>query len=512
MLTASGAVSALLERLRPSSKNYDERLASFIDGIEVRGPFEFSVKFSRIPVRTEALFAMPLGTDEASSAELDQRVRIHSKTDQITVLRRSFPESEKSLQRHVAEIVEIKYPSHEKAVQGLLRGEVSMLPNVPVWQLDQLAKDTRFFVRKHALPQTHFVQFNPKSKPLRSSELRRAMMFAVDRGQILRETILRDLTVRTLREPLAKTNVPAKIPPDSGLTYDVPKTELVWSGLSMNDTQLRQFTDLSPDQDYRKALQSLYKKSQPDRGRVVSAPFGTNLMSYNPVVTPRASDPSLAYALALAGRKALGGQLPKLRMICEAEPACEAAAKRLIEEWRKVDIRVELVPYVAAAQAARAKIDDRLPTASGQDAVAAPVSNAAKPAQIPANAPVEFAADGEAWDIVYRTGRIPEPMMELWPLLSLDTVARLQSVRYLPDWLRQGLIDLDRTADWSTTVSTVQELHRQLAETVQLLPLWELDDAIVFRNTLRGIPTAPLHTYQDFELWISEPWYPTDSQ
>ena len=512
MLTASGAVSALMERLRPSSKNYDERLASFIDGIEVRGPFEFSVKFSRIPVRTEALFAMPMGTDEATSAELDQRVRIHSKTDQVTVLRRSFPESEKSLQRHVAEIAEIKYPSHEKAVQGLLRGEVSMLPNVPVWQLDQLAKDSRFFVRKYALPQTHFVQFNPKSKPLRSSELRRAMMFAVDRGQILRETILRDLTVRTLREPLAKTNVPAKIPPESGLTYDVSKTELVWSGLSMNDTQLRQFSDLSPDQDYRKALQSLYKKSQPDRGRVVSAPFGTNLMSYNPVVVPRASDPSLAYALAMAGRKTLGGQLPKLRMICEAEPACEAAAKRLIEEWRKVDIRVELVPYAATAQAVRAKVDDRLPTASGQDAVAAPASNAAKPASVPANAPVEFASDGEAWDIVYRTGRIPEPMMELWPLLSLDTVARLQSVRYLPDWLRQGLIDLDRTADWSTTVSTVQELHRQLAETVQLLPLWELDDAIVFRNTLRGIPPAPLHTYQDFELWISEPWYPTDSQ
>ena len=517
ILTASGAVSALLERLQPSSKHYDERLASFIDGIEVRGPFEFSVKFSRIPVRTEALFAMPLGTDDVTSAELDQRVRVHSKTDQVTVLRRSFPESEKSLQRHVAEVAEIKYASHEKAVQGLLRGEVSMLPNVPVWQLDQLAKDTRFFVRKYALPQTHFVQFNPKSKPLRSSELRRAMMFAVDRGQILRETILKDLTVRTLRETLPKANAPAKIPPESGLTYDESKLELVWSGLSMNDTQLRQFTDLSPDQDYRKVLQSLYKKSQPDRGRVVSAPFGTNLMSYNPVVVPRASDPSLAYALAMAGKKTLGGKLPKLRMICEAEPACEAAAKRLIEEWRKVDIRVELVPYAPPAQTARVKPEDRLSMASGPDTVAAPVAGAANanvaPANpAPANAGPDFAADGEPWDIVYRTGRIPEPMMELWPLLSLDTVARLQSVRYLPDWLRQGLIDLDRTADWSTTVSTVQELHRQLADTVQLLPLWELDDAIVFRNTLRGIPTAPLHTYQDFELWISEPWYPTDSQ
>lgn len=510
VVTASGAVSALLERLSPNSKHYDERLASFIDGIEVRGPFEFSVKFSRIPVRTEALFAMPLGIDDATSAELDQRVRVHSKSEQSTVLRRAYPESEKSLQRHVAEVTEIKYSSHDKAVQGLLRGEVSMLPNVPVWQLEQLKKDTRFFIRKYALPQTHFVQFNPKSKALRSSELRRAMMFAVDRGQILRETVLRDLTVRTLRETLPKAVVPAKLPPESGLTYDEPKAELVWTGLSMNDTQFREFADLSPNLDFRKALQTLFKKSQPDRGRVVSAPFGTNLMSYNPVALPRGSDPSLAFALAMAAKKTLGGQLPKLRMICEADSTCEAAAKRLIEEWRKVDIRVELVTLAPPAQAARPQDNGKLPSASGQDTVAAPPNNAKAASVLPANAAP--AAEGEAWDIVYRTARIPEPMMELWPLLSLDTVARLQSVRYLPDWLRQGLIDLDRTADWATTVTTVHELHRQLAETVQLLPLWELDDALVFRNTIRGIPDSPLHTYQDFELWISEPFYTTDSQ
>jgi hypothetical protein len=103
-----------------------------------------------------------------------------------------------------------------------------------------------------------------------------------------------------------------------------------------------------------------------------------------------------------------------------------------------------------------------------------------------------------------------EPMMELWPLLSLDTVARVQSIRYLPDWLRQGLIDLDRVADWATTVASLQELHRELAETAQLIPLWEIDDALVFRKTLRGIPEAPLHPYHDVELWISEPWYPTE--
>ncbi len=506
IVTASAAVSALLERLQPESPRYDERLASFIDGIAVRGPSEFSVRFSRIPVRTEALFNFPLGTDEVSSQELDQRFRVLSQEGRTTTLRRTYLEPDKVLQRHVAEIDEIAYDSPEKAVQGLLRGEVSMLPNAPVWQLDKLTKDGRFFVRKYAVPQTHLIQFHPQSRPLRSAELRRAMLYSLDRSQVLREIVLRDLTVRTLREPLKKANVPAKLPPDTGLTYDEPKAELVWNGLSITDAESRQFTQLSNDAEYRKALQSLFKKSQPDRGHVVTAPYATNLSAYGPLVSPREADAALAFALATAARKGLGGQLPTLRMICEPEPVAQAAAKRLIEEWKRI-IKVELITLavVQPAERPRDAVElipaDRLPAASGQDVVTAPGA---------ANEKTQPAQNDAPWDLAYRTVRMTEPMMELWPLLSLDTVASVQSVRYLPDWLRQGLIDLDRTADWTTTVQTLHELHRQLADTVQLIPLWEVDDALVFRKTIRGIPDLPLHPYQDLEFWISEPWYPTD--
>lgn len=490
IITASGAVTSILARLDPASESYDERLASFIDGIAVRGPFEFSVKFSRIPVRTEALFAFPLGTDEQSSAELDQRYRVHTVSEKSVAMRRVVPEPDRVLQRHVAEVRETSYPSYEKAVQGLLRGEVSMLPSIPIWQLDRLAKDGRFFVRKYAVPQTHFVQFNPQSKPLRSPELRRALLYSLDRSQVLRDVILQDLTVRTLREPLPKPHLPAKLIPDSGLTYDEAKMELVWSGLSMSDQQSRQFMALSPDPEFRKALQFLFRKSQPERGRVVTAPWATNLSAYNSLITPRESDLSLAFALATAGKKSLGAEMRTLRMICEPEPLIEAAAKRLIEDWKSIDITVELVTSSVAAEVARPAVD-QLTVASGQDSVATP-------------------ADSQDWDLVYRTVRSTEPMMELWPLLSLDKVARVHSIRYLPDWLRQGLIDLDRTADWSTTVSSLQKLHRELAETAQFIPLWEIDDALVFRKTIRGIPDAPLHPYHDVELWISEPWYATD--
>lgn len=491
IVTASGAVTALLKRLDPESPHFDERLASFIDGVAVRGPFEFSVKFSRIPVRTEALFAMPLGTDAESSAELDQRYRIQNVTDNTVFLQRAINEPERVLQRHLAEVRETTYVSYDKAVQGLLRGEVSMLPNAPAWQLDQLAKDDRFFVRRYAIPQTHVVQFNPQSKPLRSAELRRALMYGLDRAQILRDVVLRDLTVRTLSEPLPQANVPPNLLPNSGLTYDPKSSKLIWTGLAMSDQEHRKFSELSRDPDYRKALYTLFKKSQPERGRVISAPWATNLSAYSNVVTPRESDLSLAFALATAAKKGQGGQLRPLRMICEPDPVVEAAAKRLIDEWKRIDIVVELVSAKPAEQIAKPQEPDRVPTASGQDAVATSES-------------------APQWDLVYRTLRMTEPMMELWPLLSLDTVARVSSIRYLPDWLRQELIDLDRTADWSTTVDSLHKLHRQLAETVQFIPLWEVDDALVFRRTLRGIPDLPLHPYHDVELWIAEPFYSTD--
>ena len=503
IVTASRAVTALLERLQPDSPQFDERMASFIDGIAVRGPFEFSVKFSRIPVRTEALFAMPLGTDEQSSVELDQRYRVTVANENSVSLQRAVAEPDRVLQRHLAEVTEIRYLSHEKAIQGLLRGEISMIPNVPAWQLDRLVKDEdevakgrppRFFVRKYALPQTHFVQFNPQSKPLRNPELRRGLMYCLDRSQVLRDVMLHDLTVRTLREPLPKANVPAKLPTETGLTYDAAKSELVWTGLAISDQQSRKFAAVSYDSEYRKALQTLVRKSQPDRGRVVSAPWATNLSVYHSLVAPREADTSLAFALATAAKKSLGAEMRPLRMICESEPLVEAAAKRLIEEWKPLGITVELVSAGPLSQAARPAGADRLPVASGQDALAAPAA----------------ATETQSWDLAYRTVRMTEPMMELWPMLSLDTVARVQSIRYLPDWLRQGLIDLDRVADWSTTVASLQELHRELAETVQLIPLWEIDDAMVFRKTLRGIPEAPLHPYHDVELWISEPWYPTE--
>ena len=105
-----------------------------------------------------------------------------------------MPEPEGLRLYHVAEIHEHRYPNYGEVLQALLRGEISMAPDLPAWHVQQLRRDEellkQFFVQKMALPMTHVVQLHPRSRPLRNREFRRALMYAIDRQTILTETVL----------------------------------------------------------------------------------------------------------------------------------------------------------------------------------------------------------------------------------------------------------------------------------------------------------------------------------
>ena len=81
-----------------------------------------------------------------------------------SVYRRVLPEADDFTEYHVAEIVERRYDSPEQAVQGLFRGEISLLPDLPTWAVSLVRNDQRFFVINYALPTTHVLQFNPHSE------------------------------------------------------------------------------------------------------------------------------------------------------------------------------------------------------------------------------------------------------------------------------------------------------------------------------------------------------------
>jgi hypothetical protein len=196
IVTASSIVSTFAARLDPDNAAYDERFDNYIQTMTVQSPFEFQVQFSRVPLRIEALFNFPLlrpRTNNSNSELLiSRRFQQHKRTKDRLVYRRWRPEPDGVSEYHVAEVVEIKQKSHAEAIQSLLRGKVSMLPHVRSQDVPRLRDDGRFFVQQYVLPVTHVLQVNPKSRPLRNRELRRALAYSLNRPHLLKKFILHD--------------------------------------------------------------------------------------------------------------------------------------------------------------------------------------------------------------------------------------------------------------------------------------------------------------------------------
>jgi ABC-type transport system substrate-binding protein len=283
---------------------------------------------------------------------------------------------------------------------------VSLLPHVRHWDAELLRGDDRFVVTPYSMPVTHVLQFNSASKPLRIRQLRGALVYALDRQRILAETVLRG--------------------PDAG-----------------------------PDAEQK-------------QGRVVSAPWLSSGYAYNTLVKPREYDLALAFSLAVATKRALGGEIPQLKMICAPNPTVELAAAEIVRQWARIGVNVQIL------------------TDSGE------------PAQTP-----------EDWDILYHTVRMVEPLVDLWPFLTFDTRARVRSLAHLPDWLRQQMVELDNAGDWSSALTILHRLHRQLWSEVQVIPLWEVNEFTVIRKniarTLHSSQRRPMHVYQGIERWIVRP-------
>ncbi len=110
---------------------------------------------------------------------------------------------------HVAEVSEHEYDSPQHALQALLRGDVSMLPDLPPWAVAPLHDDPRFFVIDYAVPTTHVLQFNPRSEPLKSRELRLAMAYALDTRRMMARLVLHDANLqngRLITAPFASSS------------------------------------------------------------------------------------------------------------------------------------------------------------------------------------------------------------------------------------------------------------------------------------------------------------------
>jgi len=221
--------------------------------------------------------------------------------------------------------------------------------------------------------------------------------------------------------------------------------------------------------DRQKILtETLLHESKLLNGRLITAPYFTGLQVYNEQVPQREYNLRLAVALAIASQKKLGGKFPPLRMLCDPNPEAQEAAQEIIKAWQRIGIPVTLIPNTAAE-------------AKKQDL---------------------------KWDIVYRTSMMTEPVMELWPFLTVGKGAQIESLEIFPDWMRQKLIELDEATDWETATALLKKLQQQLYSMAHIIPLWEIDQFHVFRTNIKGYADRPLNVYDHVEQWVTTPLYP----
>lgn len=201
LVTAADVAEELAAMIDPGNSRYDERLAGAVERISVQSPSRFTIHFRRLPLRLESLLqlSIPIGESSlsrnseipAAAVPMAGRQRFYEFENGVKQVsyRRVRPQPASLKTRNVDEIVEVKYDSWDKQLQGLVRGEIVGITHVGHNDLKGLRDDNRFFVVPYAMPLSHFVLFNPASPALRDGQLRRAISLAIPRDEILRSTI-----------------------------------------------------------------------------------------------------------------------------------------------------------------------------------------------------------------------------------------------------------------------------------------------------------------------------------
>lgn len=406
-ITSLTLSSELAARLNPDDPRYDERLAANVSGYSTPTPFELTVMFRRPPLRPEALFRIPLTLSaesptlnpDRSADALPTELRWHKLPGEESQARavRARPEPLAVKQRHVAEIIERKYPDWEHLLQALQRGEISAAVRVAQFDVAALKDDPRFFVLPYAQPTSHVIQIHPHSAAMQNGQLRRALLHALPRDELLWNEMLPGVP----REPVV--------------------------------------------------------------ARLTASPITSGTPAANRLLPQPEYDLVLSAGLAATARRAFGGTLPTLRIACPDDVAIRRTLDRMTAHWKRVGIEV-----------------------------------------VPISSPTE------EWDLAYRTVQLREPIVDLWPFLTIDPAVRVESLTPFPERLRRQLLELERATDFATAMQIIQRIQSSLLVDAWWFPLWEVDEFCLVRRNITGLPERPVIPYQDVEQWIVQPWYPQD--
>lgn len=205
-------VRTLIDRTDPNSPRYRARWADILERVEAPDESRVEVQFNRPPLRIASWFVGPVGPAHASE---DGRIATTgserawvtdgpylcsgSTADRLTLLaaeksQSSGDPSSNTASPRIRRIREIRISDGAKAVSALIRGDVSLLENVPPSQLAGLKSNEDVQVGTYEKPFLHQIAFDGRNPALRNRSLKRALSYAIDRKGLLEGLILKQPT------------------------------------------------------------------------------------------------------------------------------------------------------------------------------------------------------------------------------------------------------------------------------------------------------------------------------
>lgn len=412
VITSIDVMDEISRKIDPALPTYDERLAGVVDQISVQSPTQFTISFQRLPLRLEALFqfSVPL-TEESRSLNTDV-----SPQALPFVGRQRFFESNR-------EAKDITFQRVRPQPAGIKSRNIDEVVEVRFDSWDRLLQ----------------------------SLMRGELAGAPHVG-------LRDL--RGLQDDNRFLVVPYALPVSHFLLCN-PRS------IPLRDGQLRRAISLAIPRD-ELLKQIVLDGVSESVARLTATPFPTTGYGHNRLLAEPDFDPQRAANLALASQKILGDRYRDLRILCPPDPLARRVVSTMIERWKLVGIKVQLVE-----------------NAVGLD-------------------------DGD-WDLIYRATTIAEPLTEIWPLLTLEPDAKVESLRPLPERVRHQLLELERSNEWTTATKLLRRIETELLIEARYMPLWEIDDFFVTRRNLTGLPNRMMHAFHGVERWTLQSWYPQEA-
>jgi hypothetical protein len=108
-------------------------------------------------------------------------------------------------------------------------------------------------------------------------------------------------------------------------------------------------------------------------------------------------------------------------------------------------------------------------------------------------------------DLMYAELPMWEPLVDTRRLLGEDGMTGGCSPS-----MKLAIRQLDEAVDWREARECLHRIHRIAYNDTAIVPLWQLVDHFVCRDSLRGVAERPVSFYQSIEQWRPPFPYPTE--